>query len=202
MVDGNDRGIKKIHMIFIARIVFAIVILFELLNGFGVLRVPLDFSWFGLIVTSGVAWASIELLFGKAGNEKKLRIALPIAAMAVLLDMAGDVFRLYSRIMWYDKALHVIGGAAVAYLVYLLVERALSALRPNMQVLFVVGITSLLGTAYEVEEWLEDAWVHGQMLRLGNGPDVADDMLMNIVGAGIVMAIVLLYEARKKKHEK
>jgi len=60
----------------------------------------------------------------------------------------------------------------------------------------------LLGTAYEVEEWLEDAWVHGQMLRLGDGPDTADDLLMNIIGAGIVMAIVLFYEARKKKHEK
>lgn len=195
-------GDYKIYMILIARILFLILIAFELLNGFGVLRVPLDFSWFGLIVTSGVAWASIELLFGKAGNEKKLRIALPMAVMAVLLDMAGDVFRLYSRIIWYDRALHVIGGAAVAYLVYLLAERALSALRPGMRALVVVGATSLLGTAYEVEEWLEDAWVHGQMLRLGDGPDTADDLLMNIIGAGIVMAIVLFYEARKKKHEK
>ena len=189
-------------MLLIPRILFATVILFELLNGFGVLHVPLDFSWFGLIITAGMAWAMIELLFGKTGDDKKLRIALPIAVTAVLLDMAGDVFRLYSRIIWYDRVLHVVGGAVVAYLVYLLARRTIAALCPSMQVLFVIGVTSLLGATYEVEEWLEDAWVHGKMLRLGDGPDVADDMLMNIIGAGIIMAIIWVYEKRKKKYEK
>jgi len=189
-------------MVFIARIVFAIVILFELLNGFGVLHVPLDFSWFGLIITSGVAWIAIELLFGRLGDGRKLRIAMLLSLMAVLLDAAGDVFRLYSRVIWYDKALHIIGGAVVAYLVYLLVERAIGALRPSTQMLFMVGVANLLGAAYEIEEWLEDVWVHGKMLRLGDGPDTADDLLMNIVGAVMVAGIIVVYESRKKKHEK
>lgn len=187
-------------MLLIVRILFAIVILFELLNGFGILHMPLDFSWFGLIITAGVAWAAIELLFGRLGDGKKLRIALAVSLAAVLLDLMGDALRLYSRIVWYDRALHIVGGAAVAYLVYLLAQRTIAALRPSVRVLFVVSVTSLLGAAYEIEEWLEDAWVHGKMLRLGDGPDVADDMLMNIIGAGIVAATIMLYE--KRKHEK
>lgn len=186
-------------MILIIRTLFAAVILFELLNGFGVLHVPLDFSWFGLTVTTVVAWGAVEMLFGKWGNTRTLRLALSVALVGVLLDAAGDVFRLYSRIIWYDRALHVIGGALVAYLVYLLFDRVIATLRPTMRALFIVGVANLLGVLYEIEEWLEDAWVHKRQLRLGDGPDVADDMLMNIIGACIVVGITTYLWNRKKE---
>lgn len=186
-------------MLLLIRTLFAAVILFELLNGFGVLHVPLDFSWFGLVVTAGVAWSAVELLFGKWGNARTLRLALAMTLTGVLLDAAGDVFRLYSCIVWYDRALHVVGGALAAYLVYLLFGRALPALRPAMRALFIVGVANLLGVLYEIEEWLEDAWVHKRQLRLGDGPDVADDLLMNLISICIVAGMAIYLWNRKKE---
>lgn len=187
-------------MTFFARILFAGLILFEMLNGFGILQVPLDFSWFGLIVTSATAWLIVEMLFGRMGHRNDRGIALMISFGSVILDAVGDVFHLYSRIAWYDRLLHVIGGAVAAYLICLLVRRYDGIKDAVLQWLFVVGVASLLGSLYEIEEWLEDVWVHGKMLRLGGGPDVADDMLMNIIGAIVVMGIITIHEKAKKKH--
>lgn len=186
-------------MIFTTRILFTALLLFELLNGFGVLHVPLDFSWFGLIVTGAVAWGMVEVLFGSGERKDHLATALMVAFGGVLLDAAGDVFHLYARINWYDRALHLLSGVASAYLVYLLIRKK-AFLKGVLLWVMTIGAANLLGSLYEIEEWLEDAFVHGRVLRLGDGPDTADDLLMNILGAVILMGIITIYEKRKEKH--
>lgn len=189
-------------MLYGARTLFAIVILFEILNGLSILRVPLDFSWFGLTVTATAVWAAIEVAFARERYRDGRASALLVGLGVVMLDLAGDVLHLYSRIIWYDKVLHVIGGGVAGYLIYRLIAESDAIKAGAVRWLSVVGITSLLGIAYEAEEWFEDMWVHGTTLRLGNGPDTIDDMLMNVIGAAVVVGIITIYEKRKTKHKK
>ena len=76
-----------------------------------------------------------------------------------------------------------------------------SALRPKFYlpiflILFLsLCLVSLFGDLYEVEEYLEDKFYHARQVRLGNGPDTADDLMWNLIGG--VMVGLIYYRLKK-----
>ena len=61
--------------------------------------------------------------------------------------------------------------------------------------MYSLGFVALFGDFYEIEEYLEDRLYHGRQVRLGGGPDTADDLLFNLVG-GVAVGLVYLFSKK------
>jgi murein DD-endopeptidase MepM/ murein hydrolase activator NlpD len=187
-------------MIFLFRLLFVGLIIFEFLNLIAVLNFPLDFSWFGLIITAAAVWLVVELLARFSKEPKFLKFALPLSFLGVFIDASGDIFRFYSRFGWYDKAAHLLVSGIAAYLIFLVSRRFFEQFNPLIHSLFVLGISNLFGVLYEIEEYLEDLLIRqGRWLRLGDGPDTVNDLLFNLLGGLAVMMWVNLNKRIRAK---
>ncbi len=171
----------------LGRVVIAFLILFELLNLAGILKFTLDFSWLGLLATSVGSLIVIEVL---------ALSPLPyfLAAIGLWLDALGDVAHLYGRFGWYDQFMHLVGGGIVmAASLSLLKKHGQKYALPLVLTIFLaLGFVALFGDLYEIEEYLEDRLYHGRQVRLGDGPDTADDLMWNLAGGAAVGVIYFL----------
>jgi len=191
----------------LSRLFFACLIIFEILNQFKILHYSLTFTWLGLILTSAIIWLGLEIL----SLYTKTKCNRPIAGWAVLiasagvwLDALGDIFLLYARFGWYDQVAHFLGGAAGAAVVYSIIKSLSDCQRIRLGLFgkgfFILTTTCFLGVLYELEEYFED-YFRGVHLRLGDGPDTANDLFLNLVGAfGIILIInFYLYVSRRNR---
>lgn len=196
-----EKGLWISVITFLSRVAFAGLLVFELLNEFDIFHYSLDFTWFGLMITSGVIWITIEVagyILRKKYNDKlTLTVALSIGAIMVYIDALGDIFHFYSQFPWYDRVAHFAGGIVVATafacMVKHLVKVKIFKLGTHARLLFVVAVSALGGCLYEIEEYLEDYFTGSK--RLGNGPDTADDMMLIILGA-ILAALIIEFTPR------
>lgn len=176
------------------RILIGALILFELLNLAGVLNFTLEFSWLGLLATSVGTFIVLEIIYFVFRRKGILLPQLPylLAALGLWLDALGDVAHLYGRISFYDQFMHLAGGGIVMALALALLLNFKEKL-PIFLILFLaLGFVSFFGDLYEIEEYLEDRFYHARQVRLGDGPDTADDLMWNLIGglgAGILYAV-------------
>lgn len=197
------KGIDKIVRV-IARGIFFILICFELLNAFGFLNFQIVFTWLGLFLTASVVWIMVEIASWFLNLKTKTKLpgwVFLISAAAVYVDAFGDILGGYFLFNWYDQVAHFLGGGATAGLVfsflYFLNKKNIIKIGKISFFIFSVSVTGFLGSLYEIEEYLEDLFRGSQ--RLGSGFDTANDMLLNFLGALVVVALVMLI---KKKNEK
>lgn len=188
----------------IARLLFFFLLVFEFLNYIGILHYTLDFSWLGLIVTLLFVWLLVEIisLFLKKHNYQPLKgWVLIMVVIAIYIDAFGDILHLYSQFDWYDQLMHLIGGAttaAVSFNVLYQIGQRTSIFKSSF---ISLATSSLLGTFYEIEEYLEDYFTGSH--RLGDGPDTANDLLLNLVGALlIIIAVIVFYYFKRRYLEK
>lgn len=188
---------KYSRMTNIVRSLFAGVILFELLNWIGVLDYSLDFTWLGLVLTSGFVWGAIEITSRKI--KKSTGRTLPWVVyfggwFSVTMDALGDVAHWYTEFVWYDQMTHTLGGGMVALIAYFAFWRLYQsqAIKVGRKLLAYMAFTTsaFLGVLYELEEYIEDVVTGGN--RLGTGVDTANDMMWNTIGA-----LVVVYTATK-----
>jgi len=203
----RQRIKQEIDIAVVIRGLFIALIVFEFLNLVQILNFSLDFSWFGLIITAAAVWLIIESIAHFSKKPKFLESALPISFLGILIDASGDIFHLYSRFGWYDKAVHLIVSGAVAYLIFKISIlwtsdvhniKTSGGIRLKLILsLFVLGLSNLFGILYEIEEYLEDLFIRqARWLRLGDGPDTANDLLFNLLGS---LAVALLFINFPKK---
>ncbi len=186
-------------LVWLSRAAFAGLILFEAANMAGILRFTLDFSWIGLIITAAVVWAALEVTHYLIHREH-IRpfyhgFVFLAALTSIYIDALGDILRFYSRFSWYDQVAHFFGGVAAASIVYYLL-RALArveriSLRDPWIVYSAFMTASFIGVLYELEEYFEDI-VRGYPLRLGDGPDTANDIFLNLIGAAGALLLLEL----------
>ncbi|MFA6553830.1 MAG: hypothetical protein WCT27_05380 [Patescibacteria group bacterium] len=178
-------------------------ICFETLNWVGILHFSLAFTWFGLVFTMSVVWSLVEFMSWRV--KKTTGEPLPwFVFLAVLtsgsFDAMGDIKHWYVIYSWYDQAAHVLGGGMTALLIFYILWRSRNAGRmfmgKYMAGLMTVGFTMALGSCYELEEYLEDVFRGAVGVRLGDGVDTANDMLMNTIGA-LIVVILLMFFIRK-----
>lgn len=188
-----DKGLR-----FLARLLFAGLILFELLNEVELLNFTLDFTWLGLAITSLSVLVILELAFFYL-RKKNVAVhgrILFLAAIVVYLDAFGDIFKFYSRFGWYDKTLHFFASAVVILVAF---EFITCLKRAGGFSLGLTGcgilaalIASFAGVLYEIEEYLEDYFRSTN--RLGDGPDTVNDLMMNLLGAMMILGIIALID--------
>lgn len=181
-----------------ARVGFLLLFVFEQLNHHQILHVPLEFTWLGLILTLCPVIIGIELL--SLFLRRVLQIQLhwviwPMALAGVCVDAFGDIFHWYQTYLWYDRMAHAF-GSMVAATIFSTVFWDISEKREwhypvIFNVLFAFTTTVTVGVFYELEEYLEDH-LHNTN-RLGNGPDTANDLLMNTAGALLMTFLVAFF---------
>jgi len=180
------------------------LLLFEFLNYFGILKYSLSFTWLGLIITCLLVWLMLEVIsffLKKYCGQSISGWGMMTATIAIYLDSFGDIFHFFNQIWWYDRVAHLVGGGVVAGLTFNIVWIICRSRKINIGfsvISFIsLAITSLLGTMYEAEEYFEDYFFGSS--RLGEGPDTADDMILNMIGGLLVILVINIYLQIKKK---
>lgn len=180
------------------RFLLLFLVAFEFLNLFGILRVPLTFTWWGLIVTSLPVWVIIELCHSKARRTHTPfpEWVLIIIVFAVYVDAVGDILGLYDQFYWWDQVAHVFGtaSATAGCGIVLAPMLGLGTLSSKVQFIIIVAFGMLAGTVYELAEYTED--LISQSHRLGDGLDTGNDLLLDLLGAVLVAAILLRLHPR------
>ena len=99
----------------------------------------------------------------------------------------------YGRYGWYDQAMHLVGGGVVMAIVLAVFSKVSIRFELPIAAVLVlaIGLVALFGSFYEIEEYLEDRFYHGHTVRLGDGPDTADDLMWNLVGGAAAGSIYL-----------
>jgi hypothetical protein len=193
-------------MLKFARFAFGAWILVEALSWAKVLPLTLEFTWFGLILTASFAWGAIEFIswrLRKIGAQSLWGGTLLLALLSQCTDAGGDIFRLYGTYGWYDQVAHIIGGAAVALIVFNLFTSLHVAQRislgPKLRGWIAVMGSMAIGSLYEIEEYSEDVIRHSH--RLGDAFDTANDMLCNTIGAILLVLVIVWVRRRKEPQE-
>lgn len=189
----------------IARILILLLIGFEALNFFGFLPYATYFSWLGLLVTSIGAMIVIELVYLLFRREGVILPTLPylISGASLWLDALGDVMGLYGKFSWYDQFSHIAGGMAVMSVAIAMFSQYRERHKISLALMLFIAIsfTSFFGSLYEIEEYLEDRYYHGEQKRLGDGPDTADDLLMNFIGGLAAGASYAYFSKRSRRSD-
>jgi len=178
-------------------------IVFELLNWLEVLHFELDFTWLGLVLTSGFVWVVLEIvnfrLTRSTGRSLPWFVFL-LALIATSFDALGDVAGWYSRYEWYDQVGHTLGGGMAALVTFFVFWHLIGAekivIGKKLAGFIALMTSAFLGVLYELEEYLEDVFTGGN--RLGSGIDTANDMMWNTIGALFVVVIVILLVKKKR----
>lgn len=179
------------------RIVFVVIILLEIAGAFSWLPLAKDFTWIGLLVTIGFAWAMLEIF-----NFSPLIWFL--ALLMVILDSISSMEGLYSLIDPWDRLVHLCGGFLVAMAALELILRILKKehVRVERAELF-IGVNVFfavvsVGFLYEFWEYLVDRVQYGYPKSLVNAYDSIEDQLFNILGGALVLISYFVWRKRKK----
>ncbi|MEA3464116.1 MAG: hypothetical protein U9R14_03515 [Patescibacteria group bacterium] len=193
-----------------ARLLFAGLIVFELLNYLKILQFNTQFTWLGIVITSCACLILLEITAykykQKKGNYLHWSIWLIVAA-GLSLDAFGDFFHLYSRYNWWDQFAHLFISAVVCFTLFIVISAfwidkfKFSLLMKTGRLklsLFLAATSAMsLSALYEIEEYLEDIVFHTN--RLGPGVDTANDLFCNLTGVLIAVGFVTVYYLITKK---
>lgn len=193
-------------MVWLIRASIAGLLGFESLNYAGILPYTLTFSWLGLLLTGLSMWLLVELasLFLKA----KIGTPLPWPAMlfgagGIYVDAVGDIGKYFARFSSYDQFAHFAITGLVAGLFFwffgILQKHGHFPSGSFFLAATAFLVTNLLGMFYEIEEYLEDYFTGSH--RLGDGPDTANDLLLNLLGALFVAVILYVWSRFRKTRE-
>lgn len=185
------------------RIVLIPLIVFELLAVLGVFAIDVDYTTFGLLLTSTAVFLGLEISYRHIQQRFQHLVrwwAVVPVLTATLLDAAGDFFHWYSRYPRYDAVLHYVGSLAAAAFLWNILTAFFHTRRDRGLLLWSTFTTAVtLGAFYELEEYLEDVFTTSQ--RLGDGPDTGNDLLLNTLGAVTVIVVVATSRAFKRRQK-
>ena len=195
---------QELIIINLARLLFAVLIIFELLNYLKILQFSLEYTWLGLVLTSSFCFILLEAIAykykQKKGHYLHWSIWLIIAA-GLSLDAFGDFFHFYGKYNWWDQFVHLFISAVVCFTLFIIVSAfwidrfrfslLLKTGRLKLSLLLAVTSAMSLSALYEIEEYLED--VIFKTNRLGPGADTANDLVFNLIGVLTAVILITIY---------
>lgn len=216
----------KKHYLIAVRLLFTALLIFEFLNWFEILHFKVEFTWLGLIITSGGVYGFLEYLnyYLKKYHQINLpRAAFLLGFIPVVYDAMGDVFHFYD-FWWYDIVAHFFGSAAAAgiifYFLMTLRRKEFIDWFLRTEMFFAAAAAVTFGVLYELEEFGEDLltcyhrdfipFLADKLLpcgmRFGNVYDTGSDLFFDVAGAAAAMLaawmIMLLLKRAKKEKQK
>ena len=124
-----------------------------------------------------------------------------LVAGAVWLDALGNFQHLYAGFWWWDRLTHTVGGMALSagFIDLFQTYRATGKLQAGWSWAAWMGVLvgQLIGSVYEISEWLGDLWFKTERVR---GPyDTPHDLFQNLVGGLLVLYLMWVFQKRRKK---
>lgn len=156
---------------------------------------------FALAITNVVATGAIVLVdrwLRRQGGQLSW-VTMALVAGAVWLDALGNFQHLYAGFWWWDRLTHTVGGMALSagFIDLFQAQRGTGHLQAGWLWAAWMGVLvgQLLGSLYEISEWLGDLWFKTERVR---GPyDTPHDLFQNLIGG--VLVLVLMYSIQKRK---
>lgn len=184
----------------IAAAVFLGLFFFELANLLGILTFNVEYTWRGRVISTAFVFCVATFLDWILQKYARIRLHGMVwfaVITLILIDFSGDVSSLYARWRWYDQVAHFLGGPILVGTFFCVYEDLAPILKWNhpryVTLGMAYGTSVVLAVLYEMEEYIEDIIFHSQ--RLGDGPDTANDLLMNLVGGLVTVVGISLYRA-------
>lgn len=179
------------------------LVVFDLLNFLRIIPYKVEFTALGRIISTGGVF--LALFLADSAIHKILRTRLPgivwlFCTLIVIFDFLGDVFHFYARWPWYDQFAHftsgpLLMGALIAGL-FMLARAERWRIPDGVLYLLALGIDAIIAVLYEIEEYLEDVFTLSH--RLGDGPDTANDLMMNLIGgAGLILGVIVYQKIKE-----
>lgn len=116
-----------------------------------------------------------------------------IFIVMLLANIAGYVFNLYARFVWFDKVLHGYSLFALTLLVGLWAyHRVLTGYKDHkvLLILIIACIGVAIGAWWEIAEWTFDQFVAGNVIK--GKFDTMTDLIVDTLGA-LVAGLVALW---------
>jgi len=205
----NSSNLVVINFI---RVFFVGLFIFELLNFLKILQFNLEYTWLGLVITSAVSFAILEITAYKYKKIKGYQLhwlMWLIVVAGLSLDAAGDFFHLYGKFMWWDQLVHFFVSAVVCFTLFIVINAfwidkfkfslLFSAGRLKLSLFLAATTTLSLSALYEIEEYSEDVLL--QTNRLGPGADTANDLFFNLTGVLATGLFILICYSLTRKRE-
>lgn len=131
---------------------------------------------------SRLSWVTILLTFG-----------------SIWLDALGNFQHLYGGFWWWDRITHTLGGMAISggFIDFFQSWRRTGQLNVTWAQAAVGGflVGQLLGSLYEISEWLGDAWFGTD--RVVYRYDTPHDLFFNLLGGVLVLLLARLTRSRQ-----
>lgn len=188
----------------IAQSIFIAIFTFEFLNAVHLLSFKIEYSWFGVTLSTAVIFVGISLI--ESLCSQKLEFQLPgvvwfMGLVLILNDFVGDVLGAYARWEHYDQLIHGLSGVILVGFFLLLFEgvarRQSWRVPPVILYALALGMNMIGAVLYEIEEYSEDVFFGSR--RLGDGPDTVNDLLMSLT-CGIATILVVVGVRAWKRH--
>jgi hypothetical protein len=130
-----------------------------------------------------------------------LTFAFPLLFVIYLLNGVSMVFNAQDRIPILNRAEHFLSFVLLAYVIWVFflkyLPQAVWRKHPYYTAILVFSVTSTFGVANEIAELLFDALFNTNLI--GNQLDTSLDMLMNTLGAGLLLSTQLILGTVEEK---
>jgi hypothetical protein len=124
-------------------------------------------------------------------------VTFVLVASALWLDALGNFQHMYAGFWWWDRLTHTTGGMALsAAFIDLFLSLRAAGMQASWPVAAWLGVLvgQLVGSVYEISEWLGDVWFKTERVR---GPyDTPHDLFQNLIGG--ILVLLVMWSARKK----
>jgi hypothetical protein len=134
--------------------------------------------------------SSIQTMSTTGGNRAIVWVLL---AIAILVNIAGFVFGLYSQFVWFDEVVHCYTSFAVTLPLALYAYGAVLTGARNHTFALILVITAIglaLGGLWEVAEWLYDT-LFTQQNTIKSVPDRLIDLIVDAIGAFVAGIVTI-----------
>lgn len=151
----------------------------------------------GALIVTALTTSVAVLLFDRWLAKRGMRlswITFVLVAGSVWLDALGNFQHLYGGFWWWDRLTHTVGGMALsaAFIDLFLAFRRSGQLQAGWSWAAWMGVLvgQLVGSVYEISEWLGDFWFHTERVR--GQYDTPHDLFQNLIGGLIVLGLMYL----------
>lgn len=156
-----------------------------------------DFGRQVALIVTNLSTAVAVLWFDRWLRRRGARLSLTtylFVAGSVWLDALGNFQHLYAGFWWWDRLTHTVGGMALSagcIDVFLALRRA-GRLQASWGFAAWMGVLvgQLVGSIYEISEWLGDYWFATERVR--GQYDTPHDLFQNLIGGLLVLLIMAI----------
>lgn len=156
----------------------------------------------GALAITAISTTIIVLFFDRWLAKRGTAISwvtFLLLSAAVWLDALGNFQHLYGQFWWWDRLTHTVGGMALSagFIDLFQAFRRSGKLQASWIWAAWMGVLvgQLLGTVYEISEWLGDLWFKTERVR--GQYDTSHDLFQNLLGGLLVLG--LMWAFRRKK---